>query len=82
MHFMYQIILWGNELLLLEDVLAPPIGQSTHTVVVGLQKEGALNGEGFYRGTLRNGVLRGSDKGPKHSARPQHRSSSAPFKRH
>jgi hypothetical protein len=31
-----------------------------------IEKEGDLNGEGFYRGTLRNSVLRGSDKRQKH----------------
>ena len=70
-----------GEILLLEDAIAPPISKSTHIVVVGLEKEGDLNGKGFYRGTLQNGVLRGSDKGSKYPASVEHRSSSAPFKR-
>jgi hypothetical protein len=82
MYFMYSIILLGGEILLLEDAIAPPISKSTHTVVVGLEKEGDLNGKGLNRGTLENGVLRGSDKGPKHPASPKHRSCSAPFKRY
>ena len=73
---------WVGETLLLEDAIAPPIGQSTHTVVVGLEKEDDLNGKGFNRGTRRDGPVHGSDKGPKHPASPKHRSSSAPFKRY
>ena len=72
---------WVGETLLLEDAIAPPIGQSTHTVILGSEKEGDLNGKGFYRGTLRNGVLRSSDKSQKHPARPEHRSGSVPFER-
>ena len=74
-----QSYFWVDEILLLEDAIAPPISKSTHTVVVGLEKEGDLNGKGFYRGTLRNGVLRSSDKGQKHPASPEHRSGSVPF---
>ena len=70
------------EILLLEDAIAPPISKSIHTVVVGLEKEGDLNGKGLNRGTQRNGSVPGSDKGPKHSASPKHRSSSAPFRRY
>ena len=70
-----------GEILLLEDAIALLISQSTHTAVVSLEKEGDLNGKGFNRGTLRNGALRGSDKGPKHPASPEHRSSSVPFER-
>jgi len=50
-------------------------------VILGSEKEGDLNGKGFYRGTLRNGVLRSSDKSQKHPARPEHRSGSVPFER-
>ena len=81
--FMYLIILLAGR--------NPPFGgcdgtpyraEYSYTVVVDLEKVGGLNGKGFNRGTLWNGALRGSDKGPKYSARPKHRSSSAPFKRH
>ena len=47
-----------------------------------LEKEGDLNGKGFYRGTYQNEVLHGSDKGPKYPASPKNRSSSASFKRY
>ena len=77
-----ESILSGSEILLLEDAIASPISKRTHTVIVSLEKEGDLNGKGLNRGTLRNGLLRGSHKGEKHPARPKHRSSSAPpFKR-
>ena len=62
--------------------LAAPISKSTHTVVVGLEKEGDLNGKGLNRGTLENGSVHGSDKRSKHPASPKHRGSSAPFKRY
>jgi hypothetical protein len=45
-----QSYFWVGEILLLEDTIAPPISKSTHIVVVGLEKEGDLNGKGFYRG--------------------------------
>ena len=73
---------WVAEILLLEDAIAPPISKSTHTVVIGLEKEGYLNGKGLNRVTRRNGPVHGSDKGPKHPASPKHRGSSAPFKRY
>ena len=70
-----------GEILLLEDAIAPYISHSTHTAVVGLEKEGGLDGKGFNRGTLRNGALRDSGKGSKYPAGPEPRSSSASFKR-
>ncbi len=76
-----QSYFWVAEILLLEDAIASPISKSTHTVVVGLEKEGDLNGKGFNRGTRGDGPVPGSDKGPEHPASPKHRSSSAPFKR-
>src|SRR5215212_3444297 len=49
--------------------------------VIGLEKEGDLNGEGFNRGTRRDGPLRGSGASQEHPASPEHHSGSVPFKR-
>src|SRR5918993_4335496 len=59
-----------------------PLSVRVGIQVVSLEKEGDLNGKGFYRGTRRDSPVHGSDNGPKHPARPEHRSGSVPFERY
>src|SRR5829696_10375295 len=75
-----ESILLGGEIFLLEDAIAP-LSIRVVIQVIGLEKEGDLNGEGFNRGTRRDGPLRGSGAGQKHPASPEHRSGSVVISR-